>query len=204
MRSIQQGLGWNATAIEANAAQALVALNENHFLAQVGGVKGRGVTAGAGANYDEIGGDGWHNQICLCLYLFLCLLLFFAFSVFGVSIRYTTASSWNLPASWSNRSTSPLIMHTICNSTAFPLTPLSGASMPLATSTSRHPAHSVAAPRASSKNFARIWRWRFPLPSAVFNTAEILARSSWSQTSRGLPVEHLIASSIKGVTHFMK
>ena len=74
MRSIQQGLGWNATAIEANAAQALVALHENHFLAQVGGVKGCGVTAGAGANYDEIGGDGWHNH-CLLLVLVLVLVL---------------------------------------------------------------------------------------------------------------------------------
>src|SRR5213596_1684973 len=47
-----------------------------------------------------------------------------------------------------------------------------------ATSASKHAAHSVAEPRASSKNFARVRRWRRPFPSAVFSKAERLARLS--------------------------
>jgi hypothetical protein len=48
-----------------------------------------------------------------------------------------------------------------------------------ATSASRHAAHSTVEPRASSKNLARCFPWRLPLPSAVLSSEERLARSSW-------------------------
>src|SRR6202008_773210 len=55
---------------------------------------------------------------------------------------------------------------------------------PLAAEASRQAAHSMAEPRASSKNLAR-WRpCRLPLPSAVFRSADRLARSSCSLSSR--------------------
>src|ERR1044072_6733820 len=51
-----------------------------------------------------------------------------------------------------------------------------------ATSASKPAAHSVADPRASSKNRARVWSCLRPFPSAVSKT-DRLARSSWSITS---------------------
>jgi len=54
----------------------------------------------------------------------------------------------------------------------------------LATSASNAAAHSVADPRASSKNFDLICLCLFPLPSAVLKRIESDARSRWSHTSR--------------------
>ena len=49
MGGVEQGFGGNAAAVEADAAQACVPLDEDDFLAEVGRVKCRRVTAGAGA-----------------------------------------------------------------------------------------------------------------------------------------------------------
>ena len=46
---VEQGFGGNAAAIEADAAEVFVLLDEEHFLAKVRGVKRGGVTARAGA-----------------------------------------------------------------------------------------------------------------------------------------------------------
>jgi hypothetical protein len=53
VRGVQQSLGRNATAIQANAAELLVLLDEDDFLAEVSRVERRSVSAGACANdYD--------------------------------------------------------------------------------------------------------------------------------------------------------
>ena len=50
---VQEGLGGNAAPVQADAAQALLALDQDDFLAEVRRVKGRGITARARAyNYD--------------------------------------------------------------------------------------------------------------------------------------------------------
>ena len=69
LRGVQQGLGRNAAAVEADAAESFVLLHQQHFFAKVGGVKGRGVTAGACAqnhnfSVDRIhGSGGWSDGV---------------------------------------------------------------------------------------------------------------------------------------------
>ena len=61
---MEQGLGGDAAAVEADAAEAFVALYQNDFLAEVGRVKRRGVTAWPGADNYDFSFDGFHvNQI---------------------------------------------------------------------------------------------------------------------------------------------
>ena len=54
---VQQRLGRDATPVQAGAAD-LVALDEDHRQAELGGAQGAGVTAAAGAEDHEIGGTG--------------------------------------------------------------------------------------------------------------------------------------------------
>ena len=51
---VEERLRGDAAAVEAHAAELGVAFEENHFLAEVRGVKGGGVSAGAGAHDDEV------------------------------------------------------------------------------------------------------------------------------------------------------
>ena len=60
---VKQGLGRDAATIEANAAEPLVALNEQDFLAQVRRVKGRRVSARAGANDYDFSFDWVHEKL---------------------------------------------------------------------------------------------------------------------------------------------
>ena len=53
----------------------------------------------------------------------------------------------------------------------------SGVQTCLTTRASRHPAHSLVDPRASSKNLARVRICRLPLPSAMFSNTDRLASS---------------------------
>jgi hypothetical protein len=57
---VKEGLGGDAAAVEADAAQLFVLLDEEDFFAKVGGVEGGGITAGAGAEYNEFSSDGFH------------------------------------------------------------------------------------------------------------------------------------------------
>jgi len=57
----------------------------------------------------------------------------------------------------------------------------------LATIASRQPAHSVAEPRASSKNLARAGPLSLPVPFRVLNSEDRLA-VKWSQTSATRPL----------------
>ena len=50
---VQQRLGRDAAAVEADAAQALVPLDQDDFLAEVGRVEGRGIAARAAADNHE-------------------------------------------------------------------------------------------------------------------------------------------------------
>ena len=59
---IKQRLGRNAAAVETDAAEPFVPLDQDHFLAQIGGVKGRGVAAGTGANHDNLSFSGVHEK----------------------------------------------------------------------------------------------------------------------------------------------
>ena len=59
---VQEGLGGDATAIEAHAAELLVLLDEDDFLAFVGRVKRRCVSAGSGANDHDVCLDGFHEK----------------------------------------------------------------------------------------------------------------------------------------------
>jgi len=86
---------------------------------------------------------------------------------------------------------------------AFPSSTRSSVVTPFATKASRQAAHSIADPRASSKNFARTWRCRLPLPSAVFSSEDKLARSNWPRTSLILPASFLGISSRSAVTQAM-
>ena len=45
VRRVEQRLGWNATAIQAHAAEPLLALDQNNLLAQIRRVKRRRITA---------------------------------------------------------------------------------------------------------------------------------------------------------------
>ena len=58
----KQRLGRNAAAIEADAAQLFVLLDEQDFFAQVGGVKRGGVTARAGAQHHNFSLNGIHGK----------------------------------------------------------------------------------------------------------------------------------------------
>ena len=58
---VQQGLGGNAAAIEANAAQFFVLFDKKNFFAKVGGVKGGGVAAGPGAKNNNLSMNGVHD-----------------------------------------------------------------------------------------------------------------------------------------------
>ena len=53
-REVQQRLGGDAADVEADAAEALVALDEHGLQAEVGGAEGGGVAAGARADDDDI------------------------------------------------------------------------------------------------------------------------------------------------------
>jgi hypothetical protein len=55
---MQQGLGGNASAVEANAAKPCVALDKDDFFPKVSSVKGGRVAAGSGADNDDFSGDG--------------------------------------------------------------------------------------------------------------------------------------------------
>ena len=57
---VQQRLGRDAAAIEADAAEAFVALDENDFFAEVGGVKRRRITARAAAHNYDFSFDWFH------------------------------------------------------------------------------------------------------------------------------------------------
>src|SRR5207247_7639623 len=93
-------------------------------------------------------------------------------------IRYSTGSSLSRGAISSNRSTNPQSIETIRKRIVLPSLILSAVRTAFATKASRQAAHSVADPRASSKNFALACPRRLPLPSAVLSRAERLARSS--------------------------
>ena len=58
LRGVQQGLGRNAADVQADAADARVALDEDHLLAEVRRAKRRGVAAGAGAQHQHLGVKG--------------------------------------------------------------------------------------------------------------------------------------------------
>ena len=55
LRGVQQGFGWNAADIEANTADVVVAFNQYHLLAEIGGAESGGVAAGAGAEHHYFG-----------------------------------------------------------------------------------------------------------------------------------------------------
>ena len=50
-RRVQEGFGGNAAHVQAHAADALTLFDEHHGLPEVGRAKGRGVAAGAAADY---------------------------------------------------------------------------------------------------------------------------------------------------------
>ena len=59
---VQQRLGRDAAAVQADAAQALVPLDQDDFLAEVGRVKGRGIAARARAHNDDFSFDRFHIE----------------------------------------------------------------------------------------------------------------------------------------------
>ena len=59
---VQQRLGGNAAAVQADAAETFVAFDQDDFLAQVGRVKCRGVSAGAGANDHDFSLNWFHDN----------------------------------------------------------------------------------------------------------------------------------------------
>src|SRR5688572_5999132 len=60
MRRVKQRLGGYATAIQANPAKPLLALDEDDFLAQVGSVERRGISARPCAQDYDFSFDGVH------------------------------------------------------------------------------------------------------------------------------------------------
>jgi len=58
---MEQRLGGDAAAIEADPAQFFFLLHQDDFLTQVGGVKGRSVTAGPGAQHNNISMNRIHS-----------------------------------------------------------------------------------------------------------------------------------------------
>jgi len=90
--------------------------------------------------------------------------------------RYSTSSSFKRCSSeylWINFVSIPTMRANIC----LPSMRRSGVETRLTTNASRQAAHSVAEPRASSKNLARVARCLLPFPSAVLNSEDRLARS---------------------------
>ena len=51
---MQQRLGRDADHVQADAAQAGVALHQNHFQAEIGGAEGGAVAAGASAQHQQV------------------------------------------------------------------------------------------------------------------------------------------------------
>ena len=62
VRRVKQRLRRNAAAIQANAAEPLLAFDENDFLAEVGRVKRRRVSARPGADHDDFSFDWVHDN----------------------------------------------------------------------------------------------------------------------------------------------
>ena len=58
LRGVEQGLRRNAADVQADAADARVALDQHHLLAEVGRPKRRGVAAGPGAEHQDLGVKG--------------------------------------------------------------------------------------------------------------------------------------------------
>ena len=73
---VQQGLGGNAAAIEANAAQLFVLFDEKNFFAEVGGVKGGGVAARARAQNHNLCMNGVHDKLGLRNYVGISPVVF--------------------------------------------------------------------------------------------------------------------------------
>ncbi len=63
---VEQCLGRDTSAVQANAPEAVIFLDENDLLAVVRRVKRRCVTAGPGADNYEICGNGFHGSESLC------------------------------------------------------------------------------------------------------------------------------------------
>ena len=61
MGGVQQRLGGDATPIEADATESLLLFDENDFLAFVRGIKGRGISARAGAEHGNFSFDWIHG-----------------------------------------------------------------------------------------------------------------------------------------------
>jgi hypothetical protein len=61
MRGVQQSLGRNAAPVKTNPAQARIALDEDHFFAQVRRIKSRGIPSRAAANDNDFGFDWIHK-----------------------------------------------------------------------------------------------------------------------------------------------
>ena len=70
---VKKGLRRNAAAIEADAAEAFVLFDEDDFLAQVSGVERGRVSAGSGADNDDLG-LGWVNVHWLFLLVLVLVL----------------------------------------------------------------------------------------------------------------------------------
>ena len=62
MGCVEQCFGGDATTVEANPAQSWIALDENDFLAQVGRVKRRGVSARPCADDNDFCFDWVHEM----------------------------------------------------------------------------------------------------------------------------------------------
>jgi hypothetical protein len=56
-RRVQQGLGWNAADVEADAAERGVAFHQHGVEAEIGAAKRRGISAGAGAEHQHAAFD---------------------------------------------------------------------------------------------------------------------------------------------------
>src|SRR6059058_4437265 len=63
VRGVQQCLRRDAAAIEADAAEAFVPLNEDDFFPKVRGVERGGISAGAGAHDDDFSANGFHKRV---------------------------------------------------------------------------------------------------------------------------------------------
>ena len=59
---VKQRLRWNATAIQTNAAEPFLALDEDDFFAEVGGIKRRRVSARPRADNDDLSFDRVHEK----------------------------------------------------------------------------------------------------------------------------------------------
>ena len=57
---MEQSFGRDATAVEADAAEPLIAFDEDNLFAEISGVERRGVSAWAGANNDDLSVCGLH------------------------------------------------------------------------------------------------------------------------------------------------